>query len=97
MSYGKVATDRQGEIIRVIGMPRPSTQPAVDDFAEAVAKRLRDTYASVSAGQWRACTMQQGHGTAAPCRRAAFAPNNQPCPASSWRVAVNIARGYRQR
>ena len=51
MSYGKVATERQGELIQGIGMPRPSTQPDVEDFAEAVAKRLRDTYAGFSAGQ----------------------------------------------
>jgi integrase len=50
-SYGKVATDRQGEIIRGIGMPRPSIQPAMEDFAEAVVKRLRDSYPSFSAGQ----------------------------------------------
>jgi integrase len=51
MSYGKVATERQGELIHGIGMPRPSTQSDVEDFAEAVAKRLRDTYAGFSAGQ----------------------------------------------
>jgi hypothetical protein len=33
MSYGKVATDRQGEIIREIDIPKPSTQPAVEDLA----------------------------------------------------------------
>lgn len=42
MSYGKVATDRQGEIIRGIGPPKQSTQPAVDDFAEAVFKKLQN-------------------------------------------------------
>jgi integrase len=47
MSYGKVATDRQGEIIRGIGMPKPSTQPAVEDFAEAVARKLRDAGVSL--------------------------------------------------
>lgn len=51
MSYGKVATDRQGEIIRGIGLPKQSTQPAVEDFAEAVFKKLRDAGASLPAGQ----------------------------------------------
>jgi integrase len=43
MSYGSVATDRQGEIIRGIGVPKPSTQPDVDDIAEAVVKKLQST------------------------------------------------------
>jgi integrase len=51
MSYGKVPTERQGEIIRGIGMLKQSTQPDVDDFAEAVVKRLRDAGASLPAGQ----------------------------------------------
>jgi integrase len=51
MSYGKVATDRQGEIIREIGMPKPSTQPAMEGFAEAVVKRLRDEGVSLPVGQ----------------------------------------------
>jgi integrase len=42
MSYGKVATDRQGEIIRGVSAPRQSEQPGVDDIAEAVARKLRD-------------------------------------------------------
>ena len=50
MSYGKVATDMQGEIIREIGIPKPSTQPAVEDFTEAVARKLRDAGASIPAG-----------------------------------------------
>src|SRR5208283_4939475 len=41
LSYCSVATDRQGELIRGIGMPKPSTQPAVEDLAEAVARKLR--------------------------------------------------------
>lgn len=45
LSYGKVATERQGEIIRGIGTHKESTQPDVEDFAEAVFKKLR------SAGQ----------------------------------------------
>lgn len=51
LSYGSVATDRQGEIIRGIGMPKPSTQPAAEDLAEAVVKRLRDAGASFPAGR----------------------------------------------
>jgi hypothetical protein len=42
MSYGKVAIERQGEIIRGIGIPKQSAQPAVEDFAEAVFKRLQN-------------------------------------------------------
>ncbi len=49
-SYGKVATDRQGEIIREIGRPRKSNQPAVDDIAEAVARKLRDGVARSPTG-----------------------------------------------
>jgi integrase len=51
LSYGKVATERQGEIIRGIGIPKQSTRPAVEDFAEAVFKKLRDAGASLPAGQ----------------------------------------------
>jgi integrase len=51
MSYGKVATERQGEIIRGIGTYKQSTQPDVEDFAEAVFKKLRDAGASLPAGQ----------------------------------------------
>lgn len=46
MSYGKVAADRQGAIIRGIGISKPSTQSAAEDIAEAVVKRLRDAGAS---------------------------------------------------
>jgi integrase len=49
MSYGKVSTERQGEIIRGIGMLKQLTKPDVDDFAEAVVKRLRDAGASLPA------------------------------------------------
>jgi hypothetical protein len=41
MSYGKVATERQGEIIREIGVPKPSNQPAVEDLAQALVKELQ--------------------------------------------------------
>jgi integrase len=51
MSYGKVATERQGDIIRGIGLPKPSTQPAVDDLAEALLKKLQGAGAVLPAGQ----------------------------------------------
>jgi len=46
-SYGRVASDRQGEIIRGLGVARQSTQsgaedlPDVEDFAEALFRKLR--------------------------------------------------------
>ncbi len=51
MSYGKVATDRQGEIMRGIGEPKPSKSAAVEDIAEAVARKLRDAGTSLPARQ----------------------------------------------
>jgi integrase len=51
MSYGKVATERQGEIIREIGTPKPSAQPVAVDIAEAVFKRFQSASASLPAGQ----------------------------------------------
>ena len=51
MSYGKVMADRQGEIIRGIGAPKPVIQPNAEDIAEAVARKLRDTGASFPAAQ----------------------------------------------
>jgi integrase len=50
MSYGKVATDRQGEIIRGLGGAQQSSQPGVEEIAEAVARKLRDAGASLPAG-----------------------------------------------
>ncbi|MFP5207272.1 MAG: tyrosine-type recombinase/integrase [Acidobacteriota bacterium] len=41
MSYGKVATDRQGEIIRGLDAARPSEQPRADDIAEAVFRKFQ--------------------------------------------------------
>ena len=49
-SYGKVATDRQGQLIRGLSMPKPSTQTAVEDLAEAVARKLRDAGAYFPGG-----------------------------------------------
>lgn len=42
MSYGAVAKDRQGEIIRGLANPRQSAPSSVEEFAEAVARRLQD-------------------------------------------------------
>lgn len=39
MSYGKVATDRQGEIIRGLGAIRQSKQPDAEKIAEAVVRK----------------------------------------------------------
>jgi integrase len=41
MSYGKVATERQGEIIRGLGSKQQSGQSGVEEFAEAVVRKLR--------------------------------------------------------
>jgi signal transduction histidine kinase len=51
MSYGSVATDRQGAIIRGLGSPRKAIQPGAEDFAEAVARKLRDVGAMLPAQQ----------------------------------------------
>jgi integrase len=51
MSYGSVATDRQGAIIRGLGSPRKVIQPGAEDFAEAVARKLRDVGAMLPAQQ----------------------------------------------
>lgn len=41
LSYGEVAGERQGEIIRGLAMPRQSRQSNVTEIAEAVVQRLR--------------------------------------------------------
>jgi integrase len=51
MSYGSVAADRQGEIIRELGAPRKAIQPGAEDFAEAVASKLREAGAMLPARQ----------------------------------------------
>jgi integrase len=51
MSYGKVATERQGEIIRGIGSFRPSKQPDVEGIAEAVFKKFQSAGAALPSGQ----------------------------------------------
>jgi integrase len=51
MSYGKVSTERQREIIRDVGMPKPSKQPDAEDIADAVARRLLGAGANSPAGR----------------------------------------------
>jgi integrase len=51
MSYGKVATDRQGDIIRGLSATRQSSHPGAEAFAEAVARKLRDAGAMLPVGQ----------------------------------------------
>lgn len=41
LSYGSVATARQGEIIRELRTPGPSNRVGVEDIAEAVVRKLR--------------------------------------------------------
>ncbi len=49
MSYGKVADDRQGQIIRGLGGERQSKQPGADDIAKAVVRELRSAGAGLPA------------------------------------------------
>jgi len=42
-SYGEVASQRQGEIIKGLANPQQAVQPDADDIAEALFKRLRDS------------------------------------------------------
>jgi len=51
LSYGSVAVDRQGEIIQGLGTARPSEQPGVDDFAEAVVRKLQSAGAGLVAAR----------------------------------------------
>jgi integrase len=41
-SYGEVAGQRQGEIMRGLATPQQSMQTDADEIAEAVVKKLRD-------------------------------------------------------
>ena len=41
-SYGEVASQRQGEIMRGLATPQQTTQTDADEIAEAVVKKLRD-------------------------------------------------------
>jgi integrase len=49
LSYGSVATDRQGAIIRGLGAARQAMQPTVEDYAEAVVRKLRNPGAGLPA------------------------------------------------
>jgi len=49
LSYGSVATDRQGAIIRGLGTARQSKQPGADDIAEAVVRKLQSAGAGLPA------------------------------------------------
>ena len=51
MNYGRVAADRQGEIIRELGSIRPLKQSNADEIADAVARKLRDAGAILPAAQ----------------------------------------------
>lgn len=48
-SYGSVATERQGAIIQGLGTHRRTAQPGVDEFAEAVVRRLQSAGSGVPA------------------------------------------------
>lgn len=48
-NYGKVSCDRQGAIIRALGVPK-QTAPGVEDFAEALIRKMRDSGIGYSAG-----------------------------------------------
>lgn len=41
LSYGEVASRRQGEIMRSVATPQFATPPSINEFAEAVARKLR--------------------------------------------------------
>jgi integrase len=43
LSYGEVAGDRQGEIIRGLAIPQQAGQSNADEIAEAVFRKLRDS------------------------------------------------------
>ncbi|TCV81287.1 tyrosine-type recombinase/integrase [Sulfurirhabdus autotrophica] len=47
LSYGEVACQRQGEIIRSLASPKQSAQSDVNDIAEAVFRKLRDSGAGM--------------------------------------------------
>ncbi|MGA2910059.1 MAG: site-specific integrase [Terracidiphilus sp.] len=51
LSYGSVAADRQIEIIRGLGTVRELKQPDVEEFAEAVARRLKGQGAGLPTAQ----------------------------------------------
>ena len=48
LSYGEVACQRQGEIIRALATPQQAAQSSPDEFADAVVKRLRNSGVDIS-------------------------------------------------
>lgn len=44
LSYGEVACQRQGEIIRGLATPQQAAQPDVNEIAEAVVRKLRNSH-----------------------------------------------------
>jgi len=48
-SYGEVGCERQGEIIRGLAEPRLAARPDINQLAEAVARKLRETGDTVPA------------------------------------------------
>ena len=46
-SYGEVACQRQGEIIRGLATPQLTMQSGADEFADAVLKKLRNSGVAV--------------------------------------------------
>jgi hypothetical protein len=49
LNYGSVACDRQGEILRGMTTPQQAVQPGVNEIAEAVFNRLRDSGVNIQA------------------------------------------------
>lgn len=49
-SYGRVADNRQGDIIRSLGRTRQSRQPDIEGIAEAVARKLREAVRAFDPG-----------------------------------------------
>ncbi|MBU1547279.1 MAG: transketolase, partial [Proteobacteria bacterium] len=43
LSYGEVACQRQGEIIRGLGTGQPGAPSGADEIAEAVFRKFRDS------------------------------------------------------
>jgi integrase len=61
LSYGSVATDRQAAIIRGLGAMRQSSQPGVEDIAEAVVRRLQSTGSRFSGGHYYQLGLKGGN------------------------------------
>jgi len=47
LSYGSVATDRQGEIVRGLGATPQSKRPIIEEFADAVVRKLQSRGATL--------------------------------------------------